>query len=419
MKIKGAAAIETEKAQHEEYAAFCQKTLSEKQNAIDEGKDRIERLQADIEKFKASVTTLTSDLQMHTKEIATAEQDAEKTSTLRDQEVVDYTSTLKEYDDSIGAIGKALDLLKAQKGGEVAQMLTQLPHGRVGRELSAFLQGNPKAYDFQSQGVVDMLDKLRMKFQQEKTDLEKAEADKKTSHDLVMASLKKQKTTASEAKQEKTEFKSKAEQNLANAKADLEESTSTLGEDTKYHKDLKMEPWLECKNKAEEFASSQKLRDEEVDAIAKASEIIASVSGFLQSSTSLALLRSTPGRSSALRSALQLLRAGDVTDAQRALIQQLEAVAREDSELRRNDTLDGASKQTDAQHFAQKKTEQSQALAQKQADLASSKTELASAEEYHQELAKQCLSSESDAAKQKAHREEEIENLKTALKKLD
>lgn len=47
-----------------------------------------------------------------------------------------------------------------------------------------------------------------------------------------------------EAKQEKTEFKSKAEQNLANAKADLEESTSTLGEDTKYHKDLKMEPWL-------------------------------------------------------------------------------------------------------------------------------------------------------------------------------
>lgn len=104
MKIKGAAAIETEKAQHEEYSAFCQKTLSEKQNAIEEGKDRTERLQADIEKFKASVTTLTSDLQMHTKEIATAEQDAEKTSTLRDQEVVDYTSTLKEYDDSIGSL---------------------------------------------------------------------------------------------------------------------------------------------------------------------------------------------------------------------------------------------------------------------------------------------------------------------------
>lgn len=32
----------------------------------------------------------------------------------------------------------------------------------------------------------------------------------------------------------------------------------------------------ECKNKAMEFASSQKLREEELDAIAKASEIIAS-----------------------------------------------------------------------------------------------------------------------------------------------
>lgn len=51
--------------------------------------------------------------------------------------------------------------------------------------------------------------------------------------------------------------------------------------------------------------------------------------------------------------------------------------------------------------------------------MASSKTELTSAEEYFKELSKQCLSSESDGAKQKAHREEEIQNLKTALKELE
>jgi len=44
---------------------------------------------------------------------------------------------------------------------------------------------------------------------------------------------------------------------------------------------------------------------------------------------------------------------------------------------------------------------------------------LTSAEEYFKELSKQCLSSESDGAKQKAHREEEIQNLKTALKELE
>ena len=42
-----------------------------------------------------------------------------------------------------------------------------------------------------------MLDKLRVKFLEEKADLEKAEAEKKTSHQLVMTSLKNQKTTAS------------------------------------------------------------------------------------------------------------------------------------------------------------------------------------------------------------------------------
>ena len=65
MKVKGAAAMETEKAQHAEFSAFCQKTLSDKQQAIEEGGDRIERLEADIEKFQASVTTLTSDIQTH------------------------------------------------------------------------------------------------------------------------------------------------------------------------------------------------------------------------------------------------------------------------------------------------------------------------------------------------------------------
>lgn len=45
-------------------------------------------------------------------------------------------------------------------------------------------------------------------------------------------------TTASEAQEEKTLFKSKAQQSLATAKTDLEEAESTLAEDVKYKKDL-------------------------------------------------------------------------------------------------------------------------------------------------------------------------------------
>ena len=87
--------------QHADYTAFCEKTLSEKDRAIEEGTERIERLKADIEKFEASVTTLTSELQAHQKEIEVAQQDSEKNTALRQQEESDYSSTHQEYQESI------------------------------------------------------------------------------------------------------------------------------------------------------------------------------------------------------------------------------------------------------------------------------------------------------------------------------
>lgn len=95
------------------------------------------------------------------------------------------------------------------------------------------------------------------------------------------------------------------------------------------------------------------------------------------------------------------------------------AAEQEFKTFKADSNADKASKQTDAEHFDEKKSEQSRVLAQKEADLASSEAELESAEQYHKELAGQCLSSDSEAALQKAHREEEIQNLKTALKELE
>ena len=102
MKIKGAAAMESEEKQHADYNAFCKKTLSQKAKSIEETSDRIEVLKADVEKFSTSVATLTSELKTHKAEIEKAEMDSEKTKSLREQEVSDYNSTRKEYEESIG-----------------------------------------------------------------------------------------------------------------------------------------------------------------------------------------------------------------------------------------------------------------------------------------------------------------------------
>ena len=285
MKTNGIAEMEEEKTQHEEFSAFCDKTLDEKASAISDGKESSEQLKANIEKLQASISKLGEELETHSQEIITANQDTDSAKSLRAQEAADFDATLKEYEDSIDAIGRASQTLKDQdfsrpqaEKAALAQLsdfagltATSTP-AEVKTVLASFLQSDPKksGYDFQSGGVIKMLKELKAKFEDEKAELEKTEASKKSSHELLMTSLGNQLATSEEAKAEKTQFKTKAEQDLATAKSDLEETEKTLAADIKYRQDLQ----TECKDKASAFEKSQKLRTEELEAIGMATEII-------------------------------------------------------------------------------------------------------------------------------------------------
>ncbi|CAE7451222.1 unnamed protein product [Symbiodinium sp. CCMP2592] len=621
MKTNGIAEMDAEKSQHAEFSAFCEKTLDEKASAISEGQDSSEQLAADIEKLQASISKLGKELQMHSQDILTTSKDTDDAKALRAQEAADFSATLKEYEESIDAIGRATQTLKdqdfsrpqakaalAQSSASISIAETSTPV-EVKKELAAFLQADPEksGYDFQSGGVIKMLKKLKKKFGEEKADLEKMEASKKSSHELMMTSLKNQLATSEEAKAEKTLFKGKAEQDLATAKSDLEETQKTLAADTKYRQDLQ----TECRDKADAFKKSQALRTEELEAISMATEIISGKSvagsaekhmaGLLRVSTSLASLRSvkTPSQ---VDSALRILEAGardlksqdlslvlqkinalsdagphksdlssikgllekllanleatadseiehqafckkelagnnrtrakqtdalesvsaeldqlqislaKVTEgiaATSAQITELSAAMSEATELRQKEKaknkatikdakgaqdavaqamgilqdfyeksgtsflqaaraaagtqqqqqqqkiislletllgdfsrleaetsaaeqasdkefrqfiedsrVDQAEKRMDSQHLEEKKEQESKLVAQRQADRTSLETQLDSANKYFEELAKQCLSDESDAAKREALRQQEIQNLKTALKEL-
>merc|ERR1712024_222995 len=70
----------------------------------------------------------------------------------------------------------------------------------------------------------------------------------------------------------KAETKAKKLQAKADAKGDLVETTDTKEADTKYLDDLV----ATCEQKATDFESRQQLRTEELEAIAKAIEIVSS-----------------------------------------------------------------------------------------------------------------------------------------------
>merc|ERR1719498_1653662 len=128
------------------------------------------------------------------------------------------------------------------------------------------------AYEFQSSGGVEMLEKLLDKFIDERTTLEKEEMNSKHAYDMLMQDLKAQIAQATQDRDEKAETKAKKLQAKADALGDLKDTTTTRDADVKYLADLT----ATCEQKASDFESRQQLRADEIIAIEKAIEIISS-----------------------------------------------------------------------------------------------------------------------------------------------
>jgi chemotaxis protein histidine kinase CheA len=128
------------------------------------------------------------------------------------------------------------------------------------------------AYEFQSNGVIEMLEKLLDKFIDERTTLEKEEMNSKHAYDMLMQDLNAQIAQGTKDRDEKAESKAKALQAKADAEGDLKDTTTTRDEDQKYLDELV----ATCEQKASDFESRQQLRAEEIEAIEKAIEIISS-----------------------------------------------------------------------------------------------------------------------------------------------
>merc|ERR1711953_1527229 len=115
-----------------------------------------------------------------------------------------------------------------------------------------------------------MLEKLLDKFIDERTVLQKEEMNSKHAYDMLMQDLNAQTDQATQGRDEKAESKAKKLQAKADAEGDLEDTTTTRDADQKYLDDLT----ATCEQKASDFESRQQLRTEELEAIAKAIEII-------------------------------------------------------------------------------------------------------------------------------------------------
>jgi len=320
MLEKGKKEKHDEQVQFAAYKQFCDDTTVEKTRAIAEAEEKIEVLKADIQKYTADAALLTKEIAELDEDISIWQGDIKAATKVREIEKTDYDATHKDYSESVDALERAIAVLKKQAYDRKQSEFLQVSHlqdlalipPEAKRTIDAFLQQSlssqqpeglavsapeANAYEFQSSGVVEMLEKLLDKFIDERTTLEKEEMNSKHAYDMLMQDLNAQIAQGTKDRDEKAETKAKKLQAKADAEGDLKDTTTTMLADKKYLADLT----ATCEEKAADFESRQQLRAEEIVAIEKAIEIISSgaVAGnaekhlptLVQQSSSLAQLR--------------------------------------------------------------------------------------------------------------------------------
>jgi len=287
-----------EEVEFAKFKTWCEDVISDKTKAIEDGAAKIEQLTAAILKAESDAKVLGEEIAVHTAEVAQYEKDLENATAIRASEKADYDAAHADYTESIDAIQRAIAVLK-QRAADIPQSLLQLRNSNAYSQipakaraiLASMMQveeaakenletdsliraGAPEAnaYEFQSGGVVAMLEKLLHKFEDELFELEKAEMRAQANYDMLAQKLTGLIADGKHAIETKTVKKAENLEFAEGAKGDLEVTTAAKTEDEKILGDTK----AECYSKSDEYETEQVSRHDEITALEKAIEIMSS-----------------------------------------------------------------------------------------------------------------------------------------------
>merc|ERR1719388_167140 len=288
LKAKGIKEKNDEETRFSAFAQWCANTKKAKTDEIDAGNQKMEMLKAEIEQARVTIKKLTDRILELEEDVGRWKKDEKSATTVRDAERADFTATVTDYSESIDAVAQAISVLKKQAYDRKQADLVQtsliqvrslkLVPAASKKALTSFLQQAPElevsapeanAYEFQSGGVVDMLEKLNDEFSSKKTELEKEELGAQQAFEQIMQQLADNVENAEFEISKKTRQRAETQQKKSELEGDPAQTTADRDEDQKYLDDTV----ALCTQKTADFTSRQELRAEELDAIFKAIEI--------------------------------------------------------------------------------------------------------------------------------------------------
>lgn len=287
MTAKGKAEKQAEQVEFAKFDEWCDGVRKEKTKSISDAATQMEELEAVIEKETTDAAVLAEEIKELEAKIASAEAELDAATTVRGKEKADYDAEHKDLSESIDACERAIAVL-ISRGADVPQSLAQVQASRhIPAEAKAVIKsflslssdevlGAPEAnaYEFQSGGVVKLLEKLMNGFKEQLLVVEKEEMKAKASFEVLSQQLTDDVAFDKKEVAQKTERKAAALELAASSKADLATTTASKAEDEK----VLSETNAECLLRSDEYEKNQNTRAEEIRAIEAAVGILSSSS---------------------------------------------------------------------------------------------------------------------------------------------
>lgn len=284
MKSQGESAKATEASQMASYSDWFKGRIADLEFEARTSASQIEELQATAAKEDSRIATLTGAIAELDGEIARMEKELADAKQQRDTEHSDYLKAQTDYSESVDALRQAIQVIKAQaydrpQAEALLQKMAQTVPG-MQHAFAAFLEQKARArqapaaaaYEFQSDNIIQVLEQLLEKFEDELQNLEKQETNADHAHQLEALHGSNTVAQLKGDREEKAQLKGEAVAAAAVAKGQLAEAQADLAETQKLLQDTK----TTFAAKSSAFESNQRVRTEELQALEQAIAILSS-----------------------------------------------------------------------------------------------------------------------------------------------
>lgn len=272
---------------YDEFACFCKDGTESKSDSIKELYSDIDELTAEISDKTAHIAETLSTIE-ETKKTMEGDQvqmHTKKNNCLKWE--TEYEASAQELSHAIDSVDGAIEILEKSKPPAaallqsvneslaLAEALGLVASAKV-KSVSAFLQHGGKVdpsdpeYKFHSQGIIEVLEKLKKEFTSHKSEMDAEWEKTDASCKDIIKNLQTQIEEAAKVIKDDTEMAEELKETVAKAKENLVTSEGLLKDDQLYLKDLT----LKCEDAGKDWDNRVTLRTEELQVLSHALEVL-------------------------------------------------------------------------------------------------------------------------------------------------